>query len=150
VLDVALALGRSEADVRELVKPQKRSGGFTRPRYLTYANKSKTHVKAIGCPHDRCKGRRFADHVVLLPEVAASGYGIICTHCRRTPASHHAWPSTQFPNTYLGSWTPPCGWGQFAPWAPDRPRAAIGLNPDEPLPWTGPSDDDPYSLRASR
>jgi hypothetical protein len=105
VLDVALTLGRSEADVRELVKPQRRSGGFTRPRYLAYANKTKTHVKAIGCPHDRCKGRRFANHVVLLPEVAASGYAVICTHCRRTPASHDAWPSTQFPTPYLGSWT---------------------------------------------
>ncbi len=105
VLDVALALGRSEADVRELVKPQRRSGGFTRPRYLAYANKAKTHVKAIGCPHDRCKGRRFANHVVLLPEVAASGYAVICTHCRRTPALHDEWQRTQFPTTYLESWT---------------------------------------------
>lgn len=105
VLDVAIAVGRTEAEVRELVKPQKRAGGFTRPRYLAYANTAKTHVKAIGCPHDRCKGRRFADHVVLLPEVAASGYGVICSHCRRTPATHDAWPSTQFPTTYLGSWT---------------------------------------------
>ncbi|VXB08015.1 hypothetical protein [Nocardioides sp. AX2bis] len=105
VLDVALALGRSEAEVRELVKPQKRSGGFTRPCYLAYANKAKTHVKAIGCPHGRCKGRRFASHVVLLPEVAASGYGVVCIHCRRTPATHEAWPRTQFPTTYLESWT---------------------------------------------
>jgi len=105
VLDVALALGRSEADVRELVKPQKRSGGFTRPRYLTYANRAKTHMKAIGCPHGRCKGRRFADHVVLLPEVAASGYAVICSHCRRAPAEDGDWPVTQYPPTYLGCWT---------------------------------------------
>lgn len=105
VLDVALALGHSEADVRELVKPQRRSGGFTRPRYLAYADKAKTRVKAIGCPHGRCQGRRFADHVVLLPEVAASGYGVICTHCRRTPATHDAWPLTQFPRAYLTVWT---------------------------------------------
>jgi hypothetical protein len=105
VLDVALALGRSEADVRELVKPQKRSGGFTRPRCLAYTNTKRTQVKAIGCPHDRCKGRRFANHVVLLPEVAASGYGVICTHCRRAPALHETWPQTQFPTSYLGSWT---------------------------------------------
>ena len=88
VLDVALAVGRAEAEVRELVKPQRRSGGFTRPRYLTYANKAKTHVKAIGCPHGGCKGRRFATHVALLPEVAASGLGVICAHCRRAPAEH--------------------------------------------------------------
>lgn len=105
VLDIALALGRSEAEVRELVKPQKRSGGFTRPRYLTYTNKTKTHVKANGCPHDSCRGRRYANHVVLLPEVAASGYAVICTHCRRTPALHDAWPRTQFPSAYLGAWT---------------------------------------------
>jgi hypothetical protein len=85
--DVALAVGRSEAEVRELVKPQKRAGGFTRPQYLTYANKAKTHVKAIGCPHGRCRGRRFADHLALLPEVAASGYGVICGNCRRAPAT---------------------------------------------------------------
>jgi hypothetical protein len=105
VLDVALAVGRPEADIRELVRPQKRSGGFTRPRYLVYADKAKARVKAIGCPHGRCKGRRFADHVALLPEVAASGYGVICRHCRRAPALHDEWPLTQFPPEYLQSWT---------------------------------------------
>lgn len=105
VLDIALALGRSEDDVRELVKPQRRAAGFTRPRYLVYADKAKTRVKAVGCPHDRCKGRRYADHVALLPEVAASGYGVICRHCRRTPATHGEWPITQFPPAYLSSWT---------------------------------------------
>lgn len=102
VLDLALALNKTEDEIRELVKPQKRSGGgFTRPRYLAYADKAKTHVKAIGCPHSSCKGRRHADHVVLLPEVAASGYGVLCRHCRRTPADHDAWPKTQFPEEYL-------------------------------------------------
>ena len=105
VLDVALAVGRAEPEVRELVKPQKRSGGFTRPRYLTYANKAKTHVKAMGCPHGRCKGRRFATHVSLFPEVASSGLGVICPHCRRAPAEHDTWPLTQFPAEYLQSWT---------------------------------------------
>ena len=105
VLDVALALGRSEAEVRDMVRPQKRSGGFTRPQYLTYANKAKTHVKAIGCPHGRCKGRRFAAHVVMLPEVAASGYAVVCRHCRRAPATHDAWSRTQFSIAYLGHWT---------------------------------------------
>jgi hypothetical protein len=110
VLDVALALGRAEAEVRELVKPQRRSGGFTRPRYLVYADKSRTKVKAIPCPHARCRGRRHADHVVMLPEVAASGYGVICRHCRRAPAQHDEWPITQFPQVYLASWTN-CGPG---------------------------------------
>jgi hypothetical protein len=105
ILDVALAVGRSEAEIRELVKPHNRSGGFTRPRYLTYADKGKASVKAIGCPHGRCRRRRFADHVVLLPEVAASGYGLICRHCRRTPAVHDDWSLTQYPLEYLQSWT---------------------------------------------
>lgn len=105
ILDVALALGKPENEIRELVKPQLRSGGFRRPVYLTYANQSKTDVKAIPCPHGRCRRRRHADHVVLLPEVAASGYGVICSHCRRAPAEGGAWPMTQFPATYLERWT---------------------------------------------
>ncbi|GAA5117275.1 hypothetical protein GCM10023339_27770 [Alloalcanivorax gelatiniphagus] len=105
ILDVALALGRTEAEIRELVKPQKRSGGFTRPVYLVYGDRAKTHVKAIPCPHGPCRGRRHADHVLLLPEVAASGYGVICSHCRRTPTQHDSWPTTQYPTTYLGRWT---------------------------------------------
>ncbi len=105
ILDVALALGKTEDEIRELVKPQRRSGGFTRPVYLAYANQSKTHVKAIPCPHGKCRRRRHADHVVLLPEVAASGYGVICSHCRRAPAQDGAWPVTQYPATYLGRWT---------------------------------------------
>lgn len=105
ILDLAIALNKTEDDVRELVVPQKRSGGFTRPRYLTYASATKTHVKAIGCPHGRCEGRRVADHVALLPEIAASGYGVICRHCRRTPALHEVWPQTQFPEGYLASFT---------------------------------------------
>ncbi|CAB4932677.1 unannotated protein [freshwater metagenome] len=113
VLDVALALGKSEHEIRELVKPQRRSAGFTRPVYLAYANQAKTHVKAVPCPHGRCRGRRFAAHVSLLPEVAASGYGVICSHCRRTPAQDGAWPVTQFPSAYLGRWTSTGGSGSL-------------------------------------
>ncbi|RYP89054.1 hypothetical protein EKO23_01100 [Nocardioides guangzhouensis] len=105
ILDLALALGRTEDEVRELVTPQKRTGGFTRPRYLTYADKAKTKVKAIGCPHGRCRGRRHADHVALLPEVAASGYGVICSYCRRVPSDSRRWVSLQFPVEYLEHWT---------------------------------------------
>lgn len=105
VLDLALALGTTEAGVRELVKPQKRPGGFTRPRYLIYTNKAKTHVKAIPCPHSSCRGRRWASHVALLPEVAASGFGVICPHCRRAPSDRGGWPKLQFPPEYLRDWT---------------------------------------------
>jgi hypothetical protein len=105
VLDLALMLGVTEDDIRELVKPQQRTGGFTRPRYLQYADKAKNKVKAIGCPHGRCRGRQHADHVVLLPEVAASGFGVICTTCRRAPNTGVAWDLLQFPREYLGHWT---------------------------------------------
>lgn len=113
ILDVALALGKTEDEIRELVKPQRRSGGFTRPVYLVYANQARTHVKAVPCPHGRCRGRRFADHVSLLPEVAASGYGVICSHCRRTPAEDGTWPVTQYPSTYLERWTSAGGSGSL-------------------------------------
>ena len=38
-------------------------------------------------PHDRCKRRRFASHVVLLPEVAASGYAL-SAHAAAAPLRH--------------------------------------------------------------
>ena len=105
VLDVALALGRTEDDVRALVVPPQRSAGFTRPAFLRYADEGKSRVAPLVCPHKSCRGRRAVDHVVLLPEVAASGFGVICGGCRRAPASTGAWSATQFPTTYLQSWT---------------------------------------------
>lgn len=105
VLDVALTLGRSEQEVRHLVVPLKRSAGFDRPQYLRYADSAKSRVALIECSHQSCRGRRFADHVVLLPEVAASGFGVLCSHCRRAPSPIGPWPRMQFPETYLQSWT---------------------------------------------
>ena len=105
VLDVALALGRSEDEVRALVQPTRRTGGFTRPRYLAYADQAKTRVKTITCPHTSCRGRTHAQHVVLLPEVSASGYGVICGNCRRVPIGDSEWSAVQFPADYLRHWT---------------------------------------------
>lgn len=105
VLDLALALGVSPREVRSLVMPERRERGFTRPRFLAYADRARTRVKAIGCPHGRCRGRRQATHVVMLPEVAASGFGVLCAHCRRTPSTEAAWPTVQFPRAYLQHWT---------------------------------------------
>ncbi len=105
VVDLALQLGVSEDSIRELVKPQARGHGFQRPRFLQYADKAKTHVKAIGCPHGSCRGRRHADHVVLLPEVAASGFGVICSSCRRAPNASEQWGRLQYPTEYLGHFT---------------------------------------------
>ena len=61
---------------------------------------------------------------LLLPEVAASGYGVICSHCRRTPAEDGAWPVTQYPATYLGRWTSAGGSGSLreAPRTISSPR----------------------------
>jgi hypothetical protein len=105
VVDLALQLGVSEDSIRELVKPQARGHGFRRPQFLRYADKAKTRVKAIGCPHGRCQGRHHADHVALLPEVAASGFGVICSSCRRAPNASDQWSRLQYPLEYLGHFT---------------------------------------------
>lgn len=106
LLDVALAVGRTEREVRALVSPLDRSaGGFVRPRYLRYADAARSRVATLKCPHKSCRGRHLADHVVLLPEVAASGWGVICRKCRRVPATTGDWPLTQFPEAYLRSWS---------------------------------------------
>ena len=105
VLEVALMHCRSERDIRELVRPQKQPAGFTRRIYLRYADVGKTRVKPIGCPHGRCHSSNFADHVVLLPEVARSGHGVLCRTCRRAPNVEERWQRVQFPREYLSNRT---------------------------------------------
>lgn len=113
VLDLALELGRSEQEVRQLVVPLKRATGFVRPQYLRYVDAAKSRVAPIPCPHSSCRARRSADHVVLLPEVAASGFGVICSQCRRAPNADGLWPRAQFPLTYLQLWTNVVGAGSL-------------------------------------
>lgn len=106
VAALARALGRSEADVAALASPRPRpGGGFTRPRYLERAGSSGQRVRAIGCPHEDCATSAVASHVVLLPEVAASGFGVLCPRCRRAPRPEPRWSQMIFPDEYLTSWT---------------------------------------------
>ena len=83
-----------------LVVPTQRTAGFIRPAYAEYASPAKDRIRLIRCPHPRCNG--LCDAVVLLPEVAASGYGVICRTCRRAPNTTDArWKSVVFPPDYL-------------------------------------------------
>jgi hypothetical protein len=76
-------------DIRELITPTNRetSGlGFTRPKFLEVVpGSNKERVWLRRCPHPRCHG--IADRVLLLPEVAASGWGVLCSTCWRAPAT---------------------------------------------------------------
>jgi hypothetical protein len=105
VTDAALLLGISEAELRRKVVPVERSGGFKRPQYLQYTPGSgKARVQAIPCPHDRCRG--LCDLIVLLPEVARSGYGAICSTCRRAPnTTDPRWVRLAFPVDYCRPFT---------------------------------------------
>jgi len=101
ITDLELILDQSDWTIRQLLVPRHRATGFKRPRYLEYADDAKTRVRPITCPHDG----QACTHVVLLPEVAASGYGVLCPHCLRTPNTTGSWPRTKFPADYLGQWT---------------------------------------------
>ncbi|MGY1701870.1 hypothetical protein [Geodermatophilus sp. SYSU D00766] len=97
---IARHCGISPDDVRELVVPTKRGGlGFDRPQYLAYADDRKTRVRIIACPHGCRRGR--CDIVALLPEVAASGYGVLCSTCWRAPnTTEPKWATIVFPPAY--------------------------------------------------
>ena len=100
--DLATGLGIPRKKVRGLVTNGPRKlAGFARPRYLQWASRAKTAVCAIPCPHHGCGGT--ADRAVLLPEVAASGFGVICSRCRRVPNPAAVWARVQFPAEYLAN-----------------------------------------------
>lgn len=105
VVEAALAMGVTEDAVRQLVRPLQRSAGFTRPKYLRYVPGSgRSRVQLIPCPHG-CR-RAWANCVALLPEVAASGFGVLCASCRRAPNGEHAdWFRVAFPTAYLQPFT---------------------------------------------
>lgn len=109
VTHAALLLGVSDVELQRKVVPCERVTGFTRPQYLQYTPGSgKQRVQAIACPHDRCRG--LCDLVVLLPEVARSGYGVICSTCRRAPnIIDNRWARLVFPNAYTQPFTGPGG-----------------------------------------
>lgn len=102
--EAALLLGLPYRTVRQWVRPYDRVSGFTRPRYFEFVPGTEdTRLRLIACPHRRCRGT--AAHVVLLPEVAASGYGVLCTECRRAPNTDKPWAATSFPPAYLAYFT---------------------------------------------
>lgn len=105
VSEASLLLGVSEEEVRSWVVPvPPSSGGFKRPRYLQYVpGSNKQRIELISCPHGRCRGR--ASHVVMLAEVARSGFGVLCPVCRRAPRKDDTWKWIAFPSAYLGHWS---------------------------------------------
>ncbi|MGY1827594.1 hypothetical protein [Blastococcus sp. SYSU DS0541] len=87
---LAAVTGRNiKTGLRRLVVPEDRekmNAGFTRPRYFEYVPGSdKQRIRVRPCPHRGCRG--VADRVLLLPEVAASGWGVLCSTCWRAPVA---------------------------------------------------------------
>jgi hypothetical protein len=109
ITEAAMLLGISDNELRRKVVPAGRTAGFARPQYLDYTpGSAKQRVQAIVCPHGRCRG--LCDVVVLLPEVARSGYGVICSTCRRAPNTAEArWSRLAFPDDYTQPFTGPTG-----------------------------------------
>lgn len=105
VTGAALALGVTERDIRELVQPQRRTTGFTRPQFLRYLPGSqRSRIQLIPCPHG-CR-RSWANHAALFPEVAASGYAVLCATCRRAPNTVESrWARIAFPMAYRTPYT---------------------------------------------
>lgn len=102
VRDLAQILECTEKEVRDLARPRARKYGFIRPRFLEYTGHQKDRVRLLTCPHDG----EAADHVAFFLEVAASGYGVLCRTCRRTPNSSEEWTRRSFPEWYVvTSWT---------------------------------------------
>lgn len=102
---LADALGVGVKTVQQTVVPRKIQSGPVRPVYAAYAqSKAGTLLRVIVCPHDDCTGT--CDGVVPLPEVAASGYGVICSTCRRAPNTRDPkWATITFPPGYFTPWT---------------------------------------------
>lgn len=104
--DLAVASGWSVKAVRELAHPYERSG-FTRPRFLELHQDDPSRLRAISCTHCRRGHRSMADRVVLLPEVARSGFGVLCAcgraPVRRTDPSYALWRRIGFPAVYISA-----------------------------------------------
>ena len=104
--DLALAAGSTYKTVRALAEPRDRSGGPTRPRYLELHPNNSSRLRPITCTH--CSRQSSpANRVVLLPEVAASGYGVLCA-CGRAPvprsdAAFERWHRIAFPAVYTST-----------------------------------------------
>ena len=104
--DLATAAGWTAKAVRELAHPYDRNG-FTRPRFLELHPDDPARLRALTCTHCRRGQRPPADHVVLLPEVARSGFGVLCVCGRppvaRTDLAHAYWRMFAFPPAYTSA-----------------------------------------------
>lgn len=104
--DLALAASWTEREVRELARPYDRAG-FTRPRLLELHPDDPARLRVIACTHHRRGERPLADRVVLLPEVAASGFAVLCA-CGRAPVPRRdpgfdRWHRIAFPAAYTST-----------------------------------------------
>ena len=127
--DLVRVLGVEHRIIRQLVTPAKPNiqVGVKRPKYLDWADKRRRAVTRIVCPHRGCDG--YATRAVLLPETAASGFGVICVKCRRMPnTTDPKWASIVFPVEYAETLWTACS---------ERPRPVVGrtvaIDPPAPL-----------------
>ncbi len=116
----------AKTDVRRWVLPEDRAAyglGFKRPAFFEYTPGSdKQRIRLVPCPHRGCRG--LAARVLLLPEVAVSGWGVLCTSCWRAPVGVDAmaapearlkqarWAKAPFPpayDTYVSGRSGPAG-----------------------------------------
>ena len=110
ISELALILSCTEERIRDLARPRARHYGFIRPVYLEYTSPRKDRVRTLICPHDG----KPAAHVALFPEVAVSGYGVLCRHCKRVPSADPAWVDCVYPDQYVSSsWTRRAGRGSI-------------------------------------
>jgi hypothetical protein len=110
ISELALILSCTEERIRDLARPRARHCGFIRPVYLEYTSPQKDRVRTLICPHDG----KPAAHVALFPEVAVSGYGVLCRDCKRVPSADPAWVDCVYPDQYVSSsWTRRAGRGSI-------------------------------------
>jgi hypothetical protein len=104
--DLAAATAWTAKSVRELAHPYERNG-FTRPIFLSLHPDDPARLSVLACTHCRRDQRSPADRVVLLPEVARSGYGVLCVCGRppvtRTDPDHAYWKRVAFPPAYTSA-----------------------------------------------
>jgi len=121
--ELARVLQISKAELNYLSTPihPNCEWSFVRPRFVLRIAKSRAFT-VIKCPHHRCGG--IASHVVLVPETASSGFGVMCPKCRRMPnVEDPKWAQIVFPTEYLSGL-----------WSAIKPRPEVGRTVTIPKP----------------